>query len=75
MYVQAEKGFRLNLLAYNFVVLNTCIANNFLNQNEISSCDLREQDTSKQLWTLSESSVKELVRQLSQPNPPMEIFQ
>ena len=67
---------KLNLLAFNCVVHGvTCIANGFLHQNDMSSCDLREQDTSKHLWTLSEASVMELVRQLSLPNPPTEIFQ
>ncbi|XP_078383332.1 putative E3 ubiquitin-protein ligase HERC4 isoform X2 [Oculina patagonica] len=42
--------------------------------NERVPCDLRMQDTSKYLWTLSESSVKELVQLLSQPNPSAEFF-
>ena len=38
-------------------------------------CDLREADTSRHLWTLSERKVRELVQQLSLGNPSTETFQ
>ena len=40
-----------------------------------ASCDLRETDTSKHLWTLSERKVRQLVQQLSLGNPSTESFQ
>ena len=40
-----------------------------------ASCDLRETDTSKHLWTLSERKVRALVQQLSLGNPSTETFQ
>lgn len=44
------------------------------NQDDCSPCDFRVQDRSKHLWTFTESSVLELVQQLSLPNPSTEIF-
>ena len=43
--------------------------------NSIAPRDFRKPDTSKQLWTLSESKVKEIHDHLSQGKPSTEKFQ